>query len=482
MNRIMLLYPPGKAYQRGEDRAQCSIDDSAVTSIRACNDLGYAASILRNKNYKVFLRDYQTEKTHLEEIKENIETFSPDIILISTTNATIPNDIAFIDWVKSFHNCEIILKGAIFFDIPEELLRTLDLHNVNYLIGGEIDTIIGDLVDYISGRITSIEKVPGIIYYKDGEFIKNAFDTWSCNLDDIPFPARDLMKNELYIRPDTEEPMATIQVSRGCPANCTYCLTPIISGKTVRKRSAENIFAEIEECYYKYGIKSFFFKADTFTIDSDWAESICDKIINSNLNGKISFTVNSRVKPLNASLLRKLKKAGCFMLAVGFESGNDNTLYKIKKGTTREDNLRAAKMIKKAKLPLFAFFMIGFPWESEQDIIKTLKFIFEIDPDFIEVHIAMPYYGTELYSQCIQYNTVKSEAWGNDYFSPNTIGTQTVTIERIQKLRNKYLLKFYLRPKYILRKVIACVANPTVLKNYIKQGIKLLKLTFNKKG
>lgn len=479
MKRVMLIYPPGKAYQRGEDRAQCSIDDSAVTTIRACNDLGYAAAVLVNRNYQVLLRDYQTEKTSIEEVEEEIKAFSPDIILISTTNATIPDDIAFADWVKTFIDCEFILKGAIFFDIPDNLLGTLDLKSINYLVGGEIDTVIGQLADYITGEISEINDVPGIIYKKDGKLVKTAFDKWFCDLDSIPFPARDLMKNELYVRPDTGEPMATIQVSRGCPANCIYCLTPIISGKTVRKRSVENIFAEIEECYYKYNIKNFFFKADTFTIDSQWAEELCDKIIDSELYGKIEFTANSRVKPLKPELLKKLKAAGCFMLAVGFESGSNETLSRIKKGTTREDNLKAAKMIKKARLPLFGFFMIGFPWESEKDIINTLKFTTEIDPDFIEVHIAMPYYGTELYSQCKTYNTIKCEAWGNDYFSPNTIGTCEVPMKKIDELRKKYLLRFYLRPKYILKKVICCLTAPAVFKNYFKHGIKLLKLMFN---
>lgn len=480
MNRALVIYPPGKAYQRGEDRAQCSIDDSAVTTIRACNDLGYAAAILRNKGYEVLLKDYQSERTSYANIENEIKSFRPHILLISTTNATIPDDIAFIDWVKSFHDCKFILKGAIFFDIPQVLLETLDLQNVDYLIGGEIDTVIGELSDYIAKKSTDIENIPGIIYRKDGKFIKNSFNVWFDDLDSIPFPARDLMKNELYVRPDTQEPMATIQVSRGCPSNCTYCLTPIISGKAVRKRSIENIFAEIEECFYKYGIKNFFFKADTFTIDSAWAEELCDKIIISDLKGKIAFTANSRVKPLNKSLLEKLKAAGCFMLAVGFESGCNETLAKIKKGTTREDNLKAVRMIKEAKLPIFGFFMIGFPWETKQDIIETLKFTLKINPDFIEVHIAMPYFGTELYSQCEKYKTIKCEAWGNDYFSPNTTGTQTVPLEDIQRLRKKYLLRFYLRPQYLFKKMIACVHNPIIFKNYVKHGLKLLKTIFKR--
>ena len=482
MSRVMLLYPPGKAYQRSEDRAQCNLDESAVATIHACNDLGYAAAVLRERNYNVMLRDYQTEKTSIQEVEAEIVEYSPDIIVISTTNATILSDLEFVGWIKDFHNCEFIIKGAIFFNTPIEILETLNLHNVSYLVGGEMDTIIGELVDCIVSKNDAFDKIPGIIYKKDGAFRKTNFACWSNNLDDIPFPARDLMKNELYPRPDTGEPMATIQVSRGCPSACTYCLTPVISGKNLRKRSVENIFAEIEECYYKYGIKNFFFKADTFTIDAQWASDLCDLIINSELHGKIEFTVNSRVKPLEYDLLKKLKEAGCFTIAVGFESGSNETLKKIKKGTTKEDNLRAAKLIKKAKLPLFRFFMLGFPWETKEDIVKTLEFIFDIDPDFIEVHIAMPYFGTELYSQCEQYNTIKSAAWGNDYFSPNTIGTQFVPLDEIQKIRNKYLLKFYLRPEYLIKKILYCMSKPTVLKNYVKHGIKLLNTIFRKIG
>ena len=480
MNRVMLLYPPGKAYQRSEDRAQCNLDESAVATIHACNDLGYAAAVLKNRNYNVMLKDYQTEKASFPEVKSDILSFLPDIIVISTTNATIPSDLEFVNWIKEFHNCEFIIKGAIFFNTSTEILETLNLDNVNYLIGGEIDTIIGDLVDGIISKNDTFDNIPGIIYKKDGTFKKTDFTCWLEDLDSIPFPARDLMKNELYPRPDTGEPMATIQVSRGCPAGCTYCLTPVISGKNVRKRSVENIFAEIEECYYKHGIKNFFFKADTFTIDAKWASDLCDLIINSDLHGKIEFTANSRVKPLEYDLLKKLKDAGCFTVAVGFESGSNDTLKKIKKGTTREDNLRAAKLIKKAKLPLFGFFMIGFPWETKEDIIETLEFIFDIDPDFIEVHIAMPYLGTELYSQCEQYNTIKSAAWGNDYFSPNTIGTRFVSMDEIQKIRNKYLLKFYLRPKYLIKKVLYGISKPIILKNYIKHGLKLLKTIIRK--
>lgn len=475
MNRVMLIYPPGKQYQRSEDRAQCNIEDSAVATTHACNDIGYAASVLLEKGYEVFLRDYQTELETKETVKADIEEFKPDLIFISITNATIYDDLDFINWIKSFHDCLFVIKGAIFYNPKSSLLQTLDLKNVSCLVGGEIEFIMGPVTDYLLKGEGNIDDISGIIYNNGNEFVLTKFDCWNKNLDELPFPARHLMNNALYTRPDTGEPMATISVAKGCPSQCIYCLTPIISGKKVRLRSVENVFAEIEECYYKFNIRNFFFKADTFTIDNEWASELCDKIINSPLNGKIHFTANSRTKPLSFELLQKMKAAGCFMLAVGFETGSEKTMELIKKGATLEDSIRAAELIKKAGIPLFGFFMVGFPWETKEDIKKTEKFILKLNPDFIEIHIAMPYYGTELYQYCVDYNTLNDLAWGNDYYAPNTIGTSTVSLDEVIKIKKKMQLRFYLRPVYILRILKNCITSFTQFKNYAHHAIKLLK-------
>ncbi len=474
--RVMLIYPPGRLYQRSEDRAQCNIDESAVTTVRACNDLGYAASVLRNRGYEVFLRDYQTELASINDVAKDIESFKPNMLFMSITNATIIEDLAFIKQLKNDYSFITVLKGAIFFNADNKLFDELDITEADYLIGGEEEFIIGPLADCVLCGEGDIASISGIFYKnEEGKFIKTDFSCWNSDLDSLPFPARDLMKNSLYIRPDTKEPLATISVSRGCPSRCTYCLTPIISGKKLRKRSTENVFAEVEECYKKYSIRNFFFKADTFTYDNKWAIELCDRIINSDLNGKIEFTVNARVDTLSEELLRKLKQAGCFMIVVGFESGNDETLKRIRKGTTAQMNLEAARMIKKAKIPYCGCFMIGFPWESEEDIKKSLKSIFKLNPDFIEIHIAMPYYGTKLYSECEEAGTISASAFGADYFTPNTTGTQSVSIDKVIKFKKKYNLMFYLRPNYIAVKVFDALRNPRILLSYFEHGMKLLR-------
>ena len=475
MNRIMLLYPPGKMLQRSEDRAQCNISESAAGSVHACNDLGYCAAVLLKKDYEVFLRDYQTEKASVADVLLDVRDFRPDMIVLSTTNTSVLDDLAFIGEIHRVHPCVWVIKGAVFYDIDLRLLDLLDLQNVSCLIGSEMEFVIDKLADYYLRAEGTLASVNGIIFRQNGAFVKNPFICGINELDSLPFPARQLMNNALYVRPDTGEPMATIQTGLGCPSNCIYCLTPIISGKNVRKRDVESIYAELEECYYKYGIRNFFFKADTFTINEDYAGAVCDRIIRSPLNGKIAFTVNSRVKPLSASLLQKLKAAGCFTIAVGFESGNDETLKRIKKGTTVADNLRAAQMIKEAGIPLFGFFMIGFPWETKEMIGDTEKLIHRIDPDFIELHIAMPYYGSELYDLCRESGTLCEKGFGHDYYSPNTNGTVCLSTQQVNALKSRILLRFYLRPSYISKKTVNAIKSPVVLRNYFRYGLKLLK-------
>lgn len=481
IKKIALIYPPGKLYQRGEDRSQGNIEDSSATAMRACNDLGYAAAVLLEKGYCVFLRDYQTEKCGMQDVIFDFKKEAPDVLCISVTNSTIFEDLKVVDKLKKdFQELVIILKGAIFYDPEMKMLDLLDLSNVDFLIGGEIDFAIGELIDELYGR-KQYDLVNSIIYKNEnGEWIKTRFHVWNQDLDKVPFPARFLMKNELYVRPDTGRPMATIQTARGCPSACIYCLSPDISGKAVRKRSPQNVFDEIKECYYKYDIKDFFFKADTFTIDADWAIELCNLIIQSELYGKIEFTANSRVNPISREVLAAMKKAGCFMVAFGFESGSNATLKKIRKGTTVKQNLQAMKWAKEVKLQVYGFFMIGFPWETEEDIRQTEKHIFDLNPDFIEIHIALPYYGTQLYEECDKANTLERNTFGSDYFHSSTRGTQYLSVERLIEIRKKVMIKYYLRIPYLLKKTTATLTHPVILKNYIRYGMRLIVNTIRK--
>ena len=480
ISRVFLFYPPGAMYQRGEDRSQGNISDSVATSMRAPNDMGYASSILKKKGNEVFFRDYQTEELSFEDLKNDFIDFNPSVIVLSITNSTINEDIKIATNLKSFKSeISIVLKGALFFDLPadSELFKMIDFSEIDYLIGGESEFAISDIVDcHISVDYQRLSKINGIFFRGPGrEWIKTDFSSWEMDIDSLPYPDREEMKNKLYVRPDTGKPQATIATSRGCPAACIYCLTPKISGKQVRFRSSESILGEMRECYFKHGISDFFFKSDTFTIDANWVKELCDAINASDLSGKINWVANSRVKPLADDTLKRMKEAGCWLVAFGFESGSSKSLKLMKKGATSEDNLRAARLAKEAGLEIFGFYLIGLPWENMEDLEATKQHIYDINADYIELHIAVPYLGTELHTVASSYGVIDQTVIGKDYFNSPTIGTKYVPMNEIMEIRRGILLKYHTRPLYVLKKFLRAIRNPVVLMNYTKFGLRLIK-------
>lgn len=477
MPKVMLFYPPGRFYQRGEDRSQGNVEQSTATSMRAPNDLGYAAATLAREGHQVMLRDYQTERRAPGDLLADFAAFDPDALFVSVTNATIFGDLELVRELKSRKpGLMVMLKGAIFFDPAPELLAQLDLTHVNYLIGLESDFTVGRLVTAHFTRPEAAPDLRGILYKgPDGQWRKTDFASFEQDLDALPFPDRSKIDNSLYVRPDTGEPQATIATSRGCPSRCIFCMTPTISGKKLRLRSPDNILAELRQCYHEHGIRNFFFKSDTFTFDQKWTRAVCQAILDSDLAGKIEWVANSKVKPLTLETLEIMKKAGCWLVAFGYESGHPETLRRVQKGTTVEDNRQATAWAKKAGLKTFGFFLVGLPWEGREHLKATRDLIFELDNDFLELHIAIPYYGTRLHEIAREAGLVPETVLGRDYFNSPSVGTVSLSMAEIEDFRRKTLLAFHLRPSYIARKLVQAGGSPRVLANYARYGLRLIR-------
>jgi anaerobic magnesium-protoporphyrin IX monomethyl ester cyclase len=478
MKKVMLFYPPGRFFQRGEDRSQGNVEQSTATSMRAPNDLGYAAATLKAKGFSVFLRDYQTERLGVVDLWADLERFAPDAVYVSVTNTTVFDDIKLVAALKHRHpNLVVMLKGAIFFNPAQALLNQLDLSPVDYLIGMESEFIVGTLMQAHFFDPGNLPGIRGILYKRHGCWERTDFSSWETDLDSLPFPDRSLINNALYARPDTGDPQATIVTSRGCPSSCIFCMTPTISGAQLRLRSPENILAELRECYFTHGIRNFFFKSDTFTFEPRWTQAVCRRIIDSDLNGKIAWVANSKVKPIDMETLTLMKQAGCWLIAFGYESGSPQTLKLIKKGTTVEDNVRATHLARQAGLRTFGFFLVGLPWETREHLEMTRRHIFALDNDFLELHIAIPYHGTKLHELAQAEGLIPGTVLGKDYFTAPTVGTKSLSMAEIEAFRRRTLLTFHLRPTYILRKLAQANANPKIIANYWRFGLRLLKNT-----
>ena len=478
MKKVLIIYPPTKnIYQRGEDRCQIDILSSTVNSMRACNDLMYISSILKKEGYNPIIKDYQAEKKKLKDLLDDVSSLSPDVLFISTTNGSIYQDLDVISKIKKIKNdITIVLKGAIFFNIDNNLFENVDFSDVDYLIGGEVEFIIADLLNYHFKDKTKLSTIEGISYKEANKWIINPVINFKEDLNSLPFPDRSAINNALYKNPETNKPMALITTAKGCCFSCTYCLSPIISGKKIRERSVQNIFNEIEECITKYNITNFFFKSDTFTANKKLVIELCNQLIASGYNKKINWVATSRVDTIDEELIEIMQKAGCSLLAIGFESGSNESLQKMRKNTTVEQNIEAIKMCKKHNLKVLGYFLIGFEWENKQHLAAIEKHIFEIDPDYIEISIVVPFAKTPLYEEYIANNKQIDSILGKDSYNKIMENYSQFTSTELKNFRKRILLKFYFRPKYIFKKLLQ-IKSFSVLKNYMEYGLRVLKNT-----
>jgi len=473
IKKALLCYPPVGLFQRGEERCQADIEGSATQAPHAPNDLGYIAACLGELGVGCVIRDYPAERTPETAVLEEIKQYSPDLVLISTTTPTFPEDVRFLEKVKSaLPGVFTVAKGSCFCSLPLEELRKTSYKPLDAAVYGEAEFIIGDLVKSLAsdGRLDGINGL--IINIGDKGAVRTARPQFREDLDSLPFPARGLMNNGLYRNPLTGRPMATILVSRGCPSQCIFCLTPVISGHKFRKRSVGNVLDEIKDCVRNYGIRDFFFRADTFTMDNGYVKQLCGMILEGGL--RITWVANSRADVVDRELLEAMKAAGCALVAFGFESGNEDIQRKIKKNASADDARRAVRLCREAGLKTLGFFMIGFPWDDEKTVEDTAALVRELDCDFIEVHIALPFEGTELNDICRDLGLIKETSVGYNYFSnPYGGGTLHLSRERLVELRKDIIKRQYLRLPYIFRTLTNCSSFYEFM-NYIRYGFRLL--------
>ncbi len=484
---ILFFNPPGELYQRSEDRCQANIKGSATVSLRAANDLGMMAAVAREAGFEPYLQDYMAEGKNQNHLLDDVKRIKPVMVVMSCVSATLLHDMFFFKLIKGIlPDVLCIAKGAYFITCDPEVLEREEFLPLDYAFCGEAEVVLREFLKVFTeskGEEKALQKAPSLLFWKERTSLtigKSKEMLLLEDLDSLPFPARDLMNNSLYVRPDTGEPQATIQTSRGCPASCVYCLTPVISGKQVRKRSAENIVDEIEECIHTYGIRNFFFRADTFTIDKEWVKEVCREIMNRKLN--IEWVANSRVKPLEPETLEIMKKAGCWLIALGIESGSERSLQKMKKGADVNDARHALRLCREAGMKTYGFYLIGFPWETKEDIQATIELALELDCDFSEFHLATPYEGTELYA--ITRDTFSAgvteslDSAGHNYFTNPVYGTEYLSKEEVLKLRDEGMKRLYLRPRYIVRTLLG-IRSLREFRNYAGYGIRLMRGLFS---
>jgi anaerobic magnesium-protoporphyrin IX monomethyl ester cyclase len=196
------------------------------------------------------------------------------------------------------------------------------------------------------------------------------------DLDSIPFPARHLVDLNDYVREVDGKKATVLITSRGCPFGCVFCDSEMW-GRKVRRRSVENVMAEIDHLKERYGYQAFLFLDDSFTLNRKWVLEFCERIKRRN----VVFRCWTRVDLVDKKMLKSMVEAGCVQLGFGIESGSDKILKSMNKGTTVEQGRKATKLTKDAGIEVKFFLVGGSPFETVETVVETVRFIEETDPD-----------------------------------------------------------------------------------------------------
>lgn len=364
--------------------------------------VSYNAVELMN-NYSKYIDTLNRKDADIwKEIECVIRAFNPDVLCVTILTVTQDSAKKVIEIARCIKQDILIVTGGVHPTIsPKECVEYSD-----FVICNEGENVI---LDIIEGKI---EK--GIVY---GSRV--------LDLDQLPFPAIHTLHNiEKYEKRDLSMVIST----RGCPNMCKFCCSPLIWKRKVTRKSVDYFIHEIEILIRKYDIHDFYISDDSFTYDKRWLELFCEKI----KKYKVTWRCLCRIDMIDLDMILLMKEAGCRNVKFGIESGSQRILNMINKNIRVRDIYEKDQMLHKAGMEWSAYFIIGFPTETVDDIRATQKLIKDISAKTVTVSIFTPYPGTELGKQCIKFNQKYSKYYS--HHSPYNNFTGTIEAKRFEEL------------------------------------------------
>ncbi len=449
-----------------------------------CPNLGIAilAAVLEKHGYIVKILDTFSLSLSKKQIVEHIRELNPKILGITSVTANYGPAMDIIDMVKGIDSWIITVYGGPHVTIMPHII--LKSKNVDYIVMGEAEQTIVELVDYLLHKKGERADIKGIGYTDEQGKIKiTPMKEFIKDIDQLPMPAYHLLPMDSYRAYgwlDLGRKFCSMITSRGCPFQCTYCTSSKVFGYRWRYRSVENVFEEIMLLYNKYGIRHIYFQDDEFTVNHERVVGICNKIIENKLD--LVWECLTRVSHVDEGLLKKMAEAGCKSILYGVECGYQEGIDKINKKITLKEAIDAVKFSKKYGISPKVTFMMGFPWEGKVEIKKTIAFARKLNADLTFFNILNPYPGTPLYDEIKNSNLfVGGYTW--DRYSPHgevpVIRTKYLTEKELSYWNGRAYLSVYSNPRFLLRK-LKMLTNFRELKRNFKSAVSFFSTYFKK--
>ena len=395
-----------------------------------------------------------------------------EFLVLFTSTPGFPGDILLARAIKQANpKIKIAFVGPHVTVLPEKSLR--DCPEIDFVCRKEFDYSV---VDYAKGK--PLADIPGVSFLKDGKIVHNPDAPQLQDLDALPH-VTEVYKRDLdvtrYNVPFLLHPFVSLYTTRGCPAQCTFCLWPqTLSGHPWRKRSTDDVAREMAKAKELWpNVKEFFFDDDTFNIQKARTIELCTKLKPLGLTWSCTSRVTTDFETLKA-----MKEAGCRLLIVGYESGDPQILKNIKKGATVERARQFTKDCHKLGLVIHGDFIMGLPGETHETINNSIAFAKELDVETIQVSVAHAYPGTELYDHAVKNGFIVGDSKMVDEGGHQLAQIQYpgLPADDIMSAVHRFYDEYYFRPKAVFRILKKAAFDSNDRKRLYKEAKSFLKL------
>ena len=432
------------------------------------------AAVARQRGFECTVIDASALNLSEQELLQRISVTELDVIAISSTTLAIGNANALASTVKRlFPAITTIVGGPHVTAIP---LETMERHTAfDIAVVGEGEETVGELLETLQ-LDASLSSVQGIVYRNGKDLHATERRPLITNLDSLPFPAWDLLENfpGRYLPAPFKVrnlPAATLVTSRGCPNSCIFCDRSVF-GSSCHSFSAGYIVRQMIDLHQRYGIREFSFEDDTFITFKNRLVDICEQLIPLKLD--IAWSCLGRVNHISVENLGLMRRAGCWQISFGIESGSQEILNLVNKGITLEQIGHAVSLCREAGIKTKGFFIIGHPGETLETIKKTIDIALELPLNDISASLMTPFPGSELYDRVHEFGTLDSN-WENMNLLNAVFVPKGLTRKDLENAQKELINRFYLRPRILADYIVRLMQRPSLAKGFWNGFLSLFK-------
>ncbi|MCX6355725.1 MAG: radical SAM protein [Candidatus Aureabacteria bacterium] len=443
MNKILFLNPPLSTQERYGALA-------AAGAMEPPHGLTYLASVMRESGWDTHILDAEALRLNESEAVERTISLSPEIVACTAVTLSIQRAAAVAAAVKKLRPDIITIAGGVHLTSqPNETM--LRFPSFDYGVIGEGERTLAELAAALSDN-QETRGIPGVVS-RDGARVHQApRRPFIKELDTLPMPAWDLLPHlprYYYLPPQSIQatPSTSLITSRGCTGRCIFCDTSVFRN-VCRAHSAEYVVEMIRTLRHRFGIREILFEDDNFMIFGRRLQQLTELMTREGITLSWSCLARADMMP-DPSVLQDMRRAGCWQILIGIESGCQEILDFEKKGITLEQIEDAVRRVRSAGMRTKGFLMLGHPMETEETIKRTLRFVTRIPLDDISVTFFTVFPGAPIAEEASRYGRVISDFSKMSVFQPTFI-PEGFTAEKLDLYARYYLKKFYLRPRIVL--------------------------------